>query len=268
MELRPVLVVPVKDRDRFLVEILARLPTYLEQASGIDDYLIVVAEQIDPDLFSTALAKDVGAGYGLSCFDPDYLVFNDVDMIPLKDVDYRFDGHDTICFLDFGSCKVSAGSFRRANGFNPRIRGWGYEDVEFHDRLECMGIDSVRWDRSAEAEDAHVIDLELRNATREEDLEFSRWYWRRDDDRGPKLVSPDWPLEPHDKSVWYSDDIKARNLEFVNRIYNMRTAERLAYYQANGLRSLDLSSIEVEQRDERIVHVRFDSAKVLAEESG
>jgi hypothetical protein len=255
-------VVPVKDRQRYVDELLVRLPEYLEDLNGIHDYLIVVAEQTDDELFSSSLAKNVGARHAIDVFRPGYLVFQDVDMIPLSGVDYRCRDRITICFLNFGSCRVPTAEFVSANGYNPNIFGWGYEDSEFYDRLESHGFDCERWDRSAEAERAVVIDLDLCNSTPDEDRSFSRWYWRRSDDRGPQLVSPDWPLERYDKASWKTEDIRKRNLSFVDAILTSHPSRRMPYYRENGLNLIDLDSVTADQQG-RVVRLRYDAARVF-----
>ncbi len=255
-------VVPVKDREEYLSEFLKQVPEYLKSTNGIEDFIIVIAEQINEEMFSASIAKNIGASFALSIFKCDYIIFNDVDIIPIKNVDYGFKDNITICFMNFGSCKVPADAFIRTNGYNPNISGWGFEDTEFYDRLEAFGFDCERWDRSEESDEAVVIDLELRNQSPEEDRKFSRKYWRRDDDNGAMFISPSWQLKHYDKSVWFSEEIKKKNMNFVNSIYNMRLVRRIEYYKKHGTSSLDMKSVKAVTTGQ-IVRLKYDSRNVF-----
>ena len=263
MSSRLVVVVPYRDRDEYLREFLSNVPGYLKMQNGITDYRIVIAEQTDAGLFSAALAKNVGALFAISELSAGYLLFNDVDTIPVENVDYRFHGRNCICFMNFGNCRIDVNDFRTVNGYNPRIAGWGSEDTEFYHRLSVFGLDFVRWELQEESRRAVVRDLELRNSSAEEELAHSLWYWRRDaSHKGPRFVSAPPGLKLYDRaSHWFAEDQKKRNLELVNGIYNLRAKQRLAYYQTTGNNLVDLGSVHAETHG-KVVRVRFASTVV------
>ena len=62
---RLALLVPYRDRQRYLDIFLREVPRYLEKVNGISDYTIYVAEQASPDLFNLALSRNVAAGVAL-----------------------------------------------------------------------------------------------------------------------------------------------------------------------------------------------------------
>ena len=260
---RLVVVVPYRDRDDYLREFLANVPSYLESQNGITDYRIVISEQSDSGLFSAALAKNVGALFAIGELSAGYLVFNDVDMIPVEGVDYQFKDRNCICFLNFGNCRIDVQDFLAVNGYNPRIAGWGYEDTEFYHRLSVFGLDFVRWELQEESRHAVVRDLELRKSSAEEELAHSLWYWRRDPSHsGPRFVSAPSDCKQYDKARnWFADSRKESNLKLVNGIYNLRAPQRFEYYQTTGYNLIDLESVRAETHD-KVVRVRFASTVV------
>src|SRR5437868_11744272 len=108
-------VVPVKDRERYVEILLRELPTYLERVNLIRDYTIYVAEQIGEDVFNLALSRNVGAAVALADGGYDYFVFQDVDVVPVTHVDYRFLGRGEAWFLTAGGCKLLASDLVRVN---------------------------------------------------------------------------------------------------------------------------------------------------------
>src|SRR6059058_4595064 len=104
--MRLAVVVPVKDRERYVEILLRELPVYLERVNLIRDYTIYVAEQMDDDVFNLAVSRNVGAAAALADGGYDYFVFQDVDVIPVTHVDYRFGGLAEAWFLTAGGCKL------------------------------------------------------------------------------------------------------------------------------------------------------------------
>jgi hypothetical protein len=258
----PAIVVPYANRAEYLRLFLDRVPHYLEEVNGFRDYLIIVAEQLDEGLFSAATARSVGARFAMEQPGVTHVVFNDVDMIPVAKIDYQC-RETTICFLNFGGCKVQLGALERVNGYNPLIAGWGYEDTEFYDRLETFDCDAVRWDRSREAEGAVVLDLELRTTNRDDEVAHTRWYWRRDHDSGPEFAACDEAIPRYDRARnWFSPEIRERNIALTNAIYNRYPARRREYYRKTGMNQLQIDQVHAERR-ERVLHLRFARADVL-----
>jgi len=55
------ILVPYRNRERYLDIFLSEVPKYLERVNGITDYMIYVAEQQSQDLFNLALSRNVAA---------------------------------------------------------------------------------------------------------------------------------------------------------------------------------------------------------------
>ena len=211
---RLAILVPYRDRARYL-EVFARaLPEYLERVNGIHDYAIYVAEQESPDLFNLSLSRNVAACAALADGGFDTFVFHDVDIIPVAGIDYRPRPFNVAWFLSAGSCKVGVSDFVRSNGYNPSFVGWGDEDVEFYHRLETVGATARDWRRSPESRAAVAMNLDWPELPDEASLrESQRYYGHRD--AGPRFVT--WsraahghPLEPYDKSVGFLREDAAR----------------------------------------------------------
>jgi hypothetical protein len=169
------ILVPFKNRERYLAHLLRGLPAYLER-TGVRDYHIYVAEQDGDDMLNVALARNVAAAFCLARAAYPTLVFHNVDVIPVENVDYGFD-HNQSWFLDAGSCKVRGRDFLSANGHNPAFVGWGGEDVEFYHRLDVLGLDCREWHREEGSRRAVVANLELPPLDDAGALDWSRHYF-------------------------------------------------------------------------------------------
>jgi len=166
-------VIPVRDRDDHLKQLLPLLLPQLEKACA--SYHVFIVKQDDQAPFNkgalfNAAVSEIGDRY-------DYLCFHDVDFCP-ETVDYRFcsyplrpfsftRGNKTyetqICQkrLDFllaqsflptkmrlasvydhfwgGVVLVPTATFKKANGFSNAFPGWGFEDLDFLIRLFAIG---------------------------------------------------------------------------------------------------------------------------------
>src|SRR5215467_4825346 len=107
------ILVPYRNRKRYLDIFLREVPSYLERKNGISDYTIYVAEQQSQDLFNVALSRNVAARAALDDAGYGYFVLHDVDVIPLRGIDYGPRGFNVAWFLSAGSCKVVAADFVR-----------------------------------------------------------------------------------------------------------------------------------------------------------
>src|SRR6516165_827552 len=113
------ILVPYRNRKRYLDIFLREVPSYLERTNGISNYTIYVEEQQSQDSFNLALSRNVAARAALDDGASGYFVFHDVDVIPLCGVDCRPHSFNVAWFLSAGSCKVTVTDFVRANGYNP-----------------------------------------------------------------------------------------------------------------------------------------------------
>lgn len=146
-------IVPYRDRYLQLVKFKQRISEYLE-SKGID-YSIIVVEQDDAKLFNRGKLLNIGFMEALKekC---DYVVFHDVDMLPLK-VDYSYCDVPTHLATDFlsedkefkreifdsyfgGVTIFPVESFQIINGYSNEYWGWGFEDDDLFKRCIDRGI--------------------------------------------------------------------------------------------------------------------------------
>lgn len=151
-------IVPYRDRYKHLQIFKKRILNYFEN-SGID-FEIIIVEQDNAKLFNRGMLLNIGFTYAekLGC---DYVVFHDVDMIPVS-VDYSYSDFpihlatgfmwnkkiDKIIFDTYfgGITLFSVKDFKKINGFSNKYWGWGFEDDDL--LLRCrkhnLGLNELR----------------------------------------------------------------------------------------------------------------------------
>jgi hypothetical protein len=149
------IIVPYRDRANQLETFRRRMAFYLNQ-TGID-YNIFIIEQDGAKLFNRGMLLNIGFKYAIKngC---DYVVFHDIDMLPLN-VDYSYsdkplhiatDFYTTLTILDnretfdeyFGGVTMfPAKDFQKINGFSNKYWGWGYEDTDLLLRCKEASIE-------------------------------------------------------------------------------------------------------------------------------
>lgn len=263
---RLAVLVPYRDRERYLEVFAREVPAYMERANGIHDYAIYVAEQVSPDLFNVSLSRNVAACAALADGGFDYFVFHNVDIIPVAGIDYGPRPFNVAWFLDAGSCKVRVSDFVRANGYNPAFVGWGDEDTEFYHRLESVGSQVREWHRIPESRDAVAINLDWPELPDEESLRQSQSYFGHQD-AGPRFAT--WnraihgrPHVPYDKSGFLHEAQRARNHALWGRVRHLPKEMKLAYLKANGLNRVRFEGARRERRGS-IHWLRYRTEDVL-----
>lgn len=154
-------VVPYRDREVQLQAFLSRVPKHLKKNNI--DYEIIIVEQANRKDFNRGALLNVGAKYAedLGC---DYLVFHDVDLLPL-DVDYSYPEHGPVELVGkirdkyssdkhftyylqkpefdyFGGVTLfTLEDFKKINGYSNRYTGWGFEDNDLLARCEEAGLE-------------------------------------------------------------------------------------------------------------------------------
>lgn len=135
------IIVPYRNRESHLKKFQDGITSYLKTQKIT--YEIIVVEQSDDKPFNRGKLLNIGfiKARELGC---DYVVFHDVDMIPL-DVDYsyseiplhlatnfelEYDKSKNLSFDDYfgGVTMFSMDSFERVNGYSNLYWGWGFED--------------------------------------------------------------------------------------------------------------------------------------------
>jgi hypothetical protein len=137
------IIVPYRDRQKHLKEFSRRIVRYLEKTNI--DFHVFVIEQDFARLFNRGMLLNVGFKYAEK-FGCDYVVFHDVDMLPIH-VDYSYDDkplHLANNFLNddiyspketfdeyFGGVTMfPIEQFKKVNGYSNKYWGWGYEDTD------------------------------------------------------------------------------------------------------------------------------------------
>ena len=135
------IIVPYRDRYEHLQTFKKSIRKYFEKLDI--KYELIIIEQDDAKLFNRGKLLNIGFLYAkkMNC---DYVVFHDVDMIPI-DVDYSYEdypvhlasnfisrNHDTnrIIFDEyFGGVTIfPIEFFEKINGYSNEYWGWGFED--------------------------------------------------------------------------------------------------------------------------------------------
>jgi hypothetical protein len=149
-------IVPYRNREEHLEEFKKKISKYLNR-QGIPFELIIV-HQDDAKLFNRGALLNIGFTYAEKC-GCNYVVFHDVDMLPLH-VDYSYsdvpihlpyevyveDGmrkklRDNFDEYFGGVTLFSNDIFRKINGFSNKYWGWGYEDTDLLLRCKTAGIE-------------------------------------------------------------------------------------------------------------------------------
>ena len=147
------IIVPYRNRAKHLNNFKKRISMYFKELDI--PYFIIVVHQDDAKLFNRGMLLNIGFKYAekLKC---DYVVFHDVDMLPLH-VDYSYSDapiHLATSFTEskkvkdkelfdeyFGGVTLfPMDSFKKINGYSNKYWGWGYEDTDLLFRCVKNGI--------------------------------------------------------------------------------------------------------------------------------
>jgi hypothetical protein len=151
-------IVPYRDRQEHLEKFIKQLPSYLNNNNV--EYELIIVEQSDNKPFNRGKLLNIGylEAKKLGC---DYVVFHDVDMIPI-DVDYSYsdiplhlatefelenDKSKNLSFEDYfgGVTMFSNTAFEKINGYSNLYWGWGFEDDDllFRSKKENLPLDTA-----------------------------------------------------------------------------------------------------------------------------
>lgn len=143
-------IVPYRDRYEHLLLFKKRIIPYLKEKNI--DFELIVVEQDNATAFNRGKLLNVGFLYAkkIKC---DYVVFHDVDMLPV-DVDYSYSDTplqmatnfvgetDKTIFDEYfgGVTMFPVDLFEKINGYGNNYWGWGYEDTDLLFRCKINGI--------------------------------------------------------------------------------------------------------------------------------
>jgi hypothetical protein len=260
------IVVPVKDRQAYLDVFLEFVPRYLENINGLHQFKIFVAEQLDDAPFNLSLARNVGARFALDENRHDYLLFHDVDLIPLEHVDYGYREKNVCWFMKAGTCKIHPQALREANGYNPSIWGWCSEDYEFYSRVCDFGHAMETWHKLPESRNAVIVDLDLDPQSREACDAHSRWYFGHDG-VGPRYVSYNLTDHVRPKSQvpkqgwrmkdWHFQTLSDRHRQIIDFLVSLPEGQKRKYAGLYGMNWVNKSKVDVVVDNERLCHLRY-----------
>jgi len=128
------IIVPYRDRTSHLEVFVPYMQEYLKDY----DYKIFVIEQSDDKPFNRGKLLNVGARIAIK-EGFDYFALHDVDMLPLKGVDYSYPDtpihlvskiNKDIPFIDYfgGVTLFNVHDYKLVNGYSNEYWGWGFED--------------------------------------------------------------------------------------------------------------------------------------------
>ncbi len=266
IEAKLAIIVPVKDRDAYLDVFLDLVPRYLREVNGLYDFKIFVAEQHDDAPFNLSLARNVGARFAIDENRFDYLVFHDVDLIPLENVDYRCGAKNVCWFMKAGTCKIHVRAFQDANGYNPSIWGWCSEDYEFYSRVCDFGHEMETWHKLPQARNAVIVDLDLDPKSRDACIEHSKWYFGHDG-IGPLHVR--YNLSEHVRPAsqvakdgwrmkdWHFDRLSDRHRAIIDFIVKMPLAMKRQYADLYGMNWVNRAKVSVLSDSDHLCRLRY-----------
>lgn len=128
------IIVPYRDRESHLEVFVPYMQEYLKEY----DYKIFVIEQSDSKPFNRGKLLNVGARIAIK-EGFDYFALHDVDMLPLKNVDYSYPEtpihliskvDKEVPFIDYfgGVTLFNVHDYKLVNGYSNEYWGWGFED--------------------------------------------------------------------------------------------------------------------------------------------
>lgn len=147
---RLTVIVPFRDRDAHLNQLIPVLTTALEQQRLT--FKVLIVEQLPGELFNRGRLLNVGMHYAAEFSD--YYCLHDVDAVPLN-ADYRCPSQPLRLIHKFlsasgeralpshyfsGAVSVCKEQAFAANGFSNDYWGWGKEDDDFYFRLLLAGF--------------------------------------------------------------------------------------------------------------------------------
>lgn len=211
------IIVPYRNREFFKQHLINEVPKYIEKTHGLSpngfNYKIIFSEQKDDDLFKVTLARNYGALWAcLNFIDVTHFIFQDVDCLPIKNIDYQT---PIIKFhlLGYGSSKIPKEDFLTVNGYNPLFMGWGGEDNEIYARIRFklkVGDQKFRHllDENCNGDNFNSIyeDLECKygNSSYFSSNEIDRWKSDRPNYKNELYESIFYALNDDQKNKWIS----------------------------------------------------------------
>jgi len=251
------IIVPYRDRKKYLNAFLQLFPDYLEK-NDIFDYKIFICEQADDTMFNIGISRNVGAIFAQSQDNYDYFIFNDVDIAPISGVDLSYSDENLIWFMNGGGCKLPVKAFNNVCGFNTLYNGWGCEEIDFWHRLCKLDKMTKTWINTPECKKARIVNMDMSIKNTEESYHKSKEYFGVE---GPLYVP--FPMSPIHKEKFFTKNVHNRNKQILDLIYTFNHTQLRDYVELFGSKQVDISKIEVKQESKKVCHLEYNKVNVL-----
>lgn len=257
------IIVPYRNRKSFLDIFLSYVPKYLENTNKISNYDIIISEQLDNTGFNRGLSVNAGVAYCINKLNADYIVAHNVDMIPVKNVDYSYQNCFVGWFLDAGGFNCSVSDFVRINGYCNSYYGWGTEDTDLLDRCGLYGINLKKWENEfAPISKPVICNLEFKNNWDSEQM--SKKYWGT---KWPRFITPkEYGIEEiHiDKThQWHDQSLMKKNESKRDGYRLMDQESKDRHYQNSGLNRINCNFNSSILKNNNIHHITYRINNIL-----
>jgi hypothetical protein len=261
------IIVPIKNRSAYLKVFLDAVPRYLREINGLSDFKIFVAEQVDDVPFNASLARNVGARFALDEERYETLLFQDVDMIPVHNVDYSYREKNVCWFMNPGGCKIHPQAFLDANGYNPSVWGWCSEDYEFYSRICDFGHEMETWYQIPESLGTVVVNLDLEPQSYDRCVAHSMKYFGHDG-TGPLHISYNHTMGIRPESQvpkkygwqmegWHFDRLTSRHRDIIDFLVSMPLEMKREYARRYGLNWINRDKVTVLTNTRQLCHLQY-----------
>ena len=125
--------------------------------------------------------------------------------------------------------------------------GWGWQDVEFYDRLNFYKIPYDSWYLNNDAVKSKIIDLSTNEES--ESLSVHNWTQGRPNvtfNDVPKIIPPKdagIDFDPYEENYWYSEIIKEGHINLCHIINALPHRERDQYYSNSGYKRVNMNKV-------------------------
>ena len=257
------IVTPItKSRAQYVGPFLEHLLPYLEVNFGSlgTEYELIFAQQTnDEDIFNLNMCINVGFRYAFEKLHCTQALCAMVDNIPLSGVDFSWPGHVEISFMCCGGYKVDARSYYTSQGPNNFMYGWGYQDMEYYQRMQFYGIPFQSWYKRPDAINSTMVDISTNEPA--ESCSVRKWSqgrpnltiddvptiyglkeWSGKDKYSNQKISflNDWTYNTRN---WYHTVYNRGNQALAELIRKSSDIEKNRYYKRSGYNTLDLNTV-------------------------
>lgn len=254
------IIVPYRNRQKYVDILLDLYPKYLHQ-NDIFDYKIYISEQLDSYQFNSAISRNVGAKYALAQAAYKYMLFNDVDIVPVSGVNLNYNTDCVAYVMNGGGLKITTELFQSIKGYSTLYNGWGCEEEDIWQRLRTLDKEPICWVHVPESKNAKIINLELDIDNEKDSYDRSKFeFWGAE---GPKYIP--FPLKsiPEVRSEHRSGGSHAKNLKILEFVKSLSKEQMTQYCETFGLDQINLDKVKVKYDTPNVCWIQYDRVDVL-----